>query len=429
MMSRKLKLFCGEILIECAVYLNQNGHKSAFAKFLKAWFKSLLAVIGLRLAEVVSVKEHCAQANVCYQVIDPAREGFSSRLRYSISDPVVIVPLKLHETYVAILRKVVFYGDSNILQPVEHKHIVCDESALLDRGFSNIDSRIYRQRDRTLIIRERRKVAKRLNIEDGIKISGALSRNFYHQIYEILFTLLLLDKASIPDRVPLIVDEITRTNRNFKEGLVKLLVASNINRTVVFIQPDCLVKVNNLYTLSRVNKLPGHIDRFDLMSFDKIVYDSHYLNLMKSRLLKGSPMSLSKMPRKFFISRGNNSLRGYNEGQLLKVLRDLEIEVLDPARFSLTEQIALFRNAQLIVGASGAAFTNILFCRPKTRIVCLIGRKYDASTFSSLAAFVNADLTYIVGVPASSALHADFKISPVVLRDHLEKSIKTIKYD
>ena len=38
MMSRKLKLFCGEILIECAVYLNQNGHKSAFAKFLKAWF-------------------------------------------------------------------------------------------------------------------------------------------------------------------------------------------------------------------------------------------------------------------------------------------------------------------------------------------------------------------------------------------------------
>ena len=38
-------------------------------------------------------------------------------------------------------------------------------------------------------------------------------------------------------------------------------------------------------------------------------------------------------------------------------------------KLSFTKQIYLFQNADYIVGAHGAAFTNLVFCKPKTKII------------------------------------------------------------
>ena len=37
--------------------------------------------------------------------------------------------------------------------------------------------------------------------------------------------------------------------------------------------------------------------------------------------------------------------------------------------FSFSDQVALFHNAEQIVGLHGAAFANTIFCKPKTKVV------------------------------------------------------------
>ena len=48
----------------------------------------------------------------------------------------------------------------------------------------------------------------------------------------------------------------------------------------------------------------------------------------------------------------------------------------ETGKMSFFEQIYLFNNAKVIVGAHGAAFTNLVFCKPKTKIIEIIPKSH-----------------------------------------------------
>ena len=63
---------------------------------------------------------------------------------------------------------------------------------------------------------------------------------------------------------------------------------------------------------------------------------------------------------------------------------------------SLKNQIELVSNAEVIAGPTGAAWTNLIFCRERTKCLCWMSDGYgDFSAFSNLAKIVGADLRYI----------------------------------
>ena len=58
-----------------------------------------------------------------------------------------------------------------------------------------------------------------------------------------------------------------------------------------------------------------------------------------------------------------------NEELLVERLAALNFEVIEPERLSTEEQIATFASADMVVGPSGSAMFNTMFCRPGTKIV------------------------------------------------------------
>lgn len=79
--------------------------------------------------------------------------------------------------------------------------------------------------------------------------------------------------------------------------------------------------------------------------------------------------------RRLYISRlrhGKVSGSGrvmLNEEALVTGLGALNFEIMEPERLGLSEQIAAFQSADMIVGPSGSALFNTMFCRPGTKVI------------------------------------------------------------
>ncbi|MGP0076797.1 MAG: glycosyltransferase family 61 protein [Bryobacteraceae bacterium] len=60
-----------------------------------------------------------------------------------------------------------------------------------------------------------------------------------------------------------------------------------------------------------------------------------------------------------------------NEEELANSLLRFGFKVIEPEKYQVKEQIAIFRSARFVVGPSGAGMFNTLFCRPGTEVLSL----------------------------------------------------------
>ncbi|MBO9545863.1 glycosyltransferase 61 family protein [Caulobacter sp.] len=75
-------------------------------------------------------------------------------------------------------------------------------------------------------------------------------------------------------------------------------------------------------------------------------------------------------PKRIYVSR-RGALKGelLNEAELEMALEARGFLVVRPQEWSIRDQIILFHRAELVVGATGVAMANVLFCRPGTKVV------------------------------------------------------------
>ena len=81
--------------------------------------------------------------------------------------------------------------------------------------------------------------------------------------------------------------------------------------------------------------------------------------------------------RKLFIGRGGAEHRALiHEGKIAAMLSERGFESVDCGKMSVQEQAEVFGSAEVVVGAHGAALTNLVFCRPGTLVVELFSPAY-----------------------------------------------------
>jgi capsular polysaccharide biosynthesis protein len=93
---------------------------------------------------------------------------------------------------------------------------------------------------------------------------------------------------------------------------------------------------------------------------------------------------------------------------------------------TFAEQMSVFQDAEVVIGVTGAALSNIVFCNPGATIICLISAKVELGIFSNIAHLLDLNLVYLAGDGDVSFghVHKPFKVDTNLLSEVLKVSLE-----
>jgi hypothetical protein len=124
-----------------------------------------------------------------------------------------------------------------------------------------------------------------------------------------------------------------------------------------------------------------------------------HLHNIRDRLVSaviGSRYS-SSPNRRIYISRAKSSRKIVNENELLPILLEYNFEVVFCEELSLQEQIRLFSESNVVMGAHGAGVFNHIFCNPGATVIEIYNRQRWEHAPRKLASLMNHKHWHIFG--------------------------------
>ena len=105
------------------------------------------------------------------------------------------------------------------------------------------------------------------------------------------------------------------------------------------------------------------------LNVSEFFVDKYALNLLHTKI--NEKFIYKKEPyRKIYLKRSKSQIRSIvNNEYVESEMKKVGYELVDTSSLSFLEQVKLFSEAKVIVGASGATFTNILFMQPGTTAI------------------------------------------------------------
>ena len=287
---------------------------------------------------------------------------------------------------------------------LDDRQVVVDRAIGPDqRKYDFAASHILRHRGGTAIV----SLGKSQGIEKGIFLGGNGSFNYYHWMVEILAKLEFV--AQLPEhyqKYPLLVSEDAVLIPSFRDTLD--LFATG-HEAIVLSKASQYV-VDELIYINTPNNLPFNLLRNQKFKCAYVTIDRLSIDFVRNTALKDAlnTPALSNYPRGIFLCR-KRGLRNYNQDEVFDYLSGFGFTQIFMEDLSFLDQVKTAHHADFIVGPTGAAWTNLMFCRPGARGLCWMAEESgDFSAYSSIAAMVGVDLrylTYRAGVHSTAELY------------------------
>lgn len=249
-------------------------------------------------------------------------------------------------------------------------------------------------------------------VDNGFFLAGNGSWNYYHWLIEILpklqvYLALGLHKLG----VKLLVPDNIKNNANLKFLLNSVLGDEKV--CIVFIPCDFSTHVKFLLHLTPINNLLYNEREVGLAeNILHLKYNS--LSFISSRIERSISLSDHEIlsADRIFLGRKKGTVRGYNQSEIIPLLLKHDFKILYMEDYDVKQQIGFFKNAKYIVGASGAAWTNLIFCTDSCKgLTWLPESAKNFSVFSTLADFANVQLSFFkLESSNSKSIHANYII-------------------
>lgn len=370
------------------------------------------------IGKVSAVREFCDRHRNCsYTIIEAPKNVEVTPVCYIGDQKRGNLKVKTREKYLFITEDVYVVGKSNVLY--SDKTIIYDKIVEQTNNERITDNGLLRIRNGLVHFNKYYFVSyktKGTTIPEAICLTGNFSGNLYHYFYEILGKFYIIDKSAISKSIPVLLDNCVEKIPQFKE----LADCFTNGRPILYIKPESLIRIQKCYYPSNCHIIPNNYKNvFDCKTQD-VVFDRNVLLFQRSVVLNNLSEFCNHYPEKFFISRKSTAWRRYNEPEIIETINKHGFQVIYPEEMSYLDQVRLFRGAKYIIAASGAALTNMLFCKPGCKIVTLISARLELSIFSSIADTVGVDLKYLQGeITELLGVQSDFKINKETLDKYL----------
>jgi capsular polysaccharide biosynthesis protein len=129
----------------------------------------------------------------------------------------------------------------------------------------------------------------------------------------------------------------------------------------------------------------------------------------------------------FYISRRNAVRPALNEDGILAALKPWGLTVVEPERYSLQEQIALFADAGAIIGPQGAGIQNALWAPRGCRVLEFISPRYFSGVYWTLAESLGQSYGLVTGTTSTTEdpIKVGSTYSPELINRALEVLLKS----
>ncbi len=196
--------------------------------------------------------------------------------------------------------------------------------------------------------------------------------NVYHWLVAMLpLALTLRDETELPLYVPANGPPFTADSLDF-----------------LGLRDRCVALDDGVYTCEElvVASLPGHgLDR----------PSPRHVQRIRQALLERLPHDATAA-RRLYISRDDApDRRVLNEGELVAALVELGFEKVTLGAQPFAEQLRLFAEAEIVIGAHGAGLANTIVCREGTWLLELVGDKVVNPMYAALASLVGLRYGYL----------------------------------
>ena len=182
---------------------------------------------------------------------------------------------------------------------------------------------------------------------------------------------------------------------------------------LVWVPNGTQIRVDQLTVTSPTGYVPFDRRSSTLSDYNQGKFSPRALAALREQLTTALPPSQHPTPKKVFLRRNSKARSMVNADAIEARLVDEGFDVVSTELLSFAEQFHLFSGAEVVVGATGAAFANLIFCKPTTKIVICIAKFEDTSYgyWQNLACASGNEVTYVLGKISNTmikTIHSDF---------------------
>ncbi len=296
--------------------------------------------------------------------------------------------------YLYNIKNVRIYTDNN-----QNVAVIKDNLILPYVSFQQVDGELKSIKYNSVIKKGTPSFIRKIKGKVFNLCQGASSNNYFHFIFDIIPKIYLLsskinlkeiDFFYIPDP---------------KIWQIKILKFLGINKEKLLdSKKNNHIFANEVFAVDHPWYTNGYV-HYEVKKIPKWIVYKHRENFLK-KIRKN-------FNKKIFLDRSQSM---YNHCQIsnFKEINDSIIkktfETFKPELLPFKNQIDLFANSSIIMGAHGASLANIIFCRPKTKILEIIPADHPNKKCERISKILNLRYYRIKTKPDNSDVNYPFKI-------------------
>ncbi len=293
-----------------------------------------------------------------------------------------------NEVFLCKLKNIKFFGHSGV--------VACNDKPLLDTACT-----LTRLRDHTFSVDNIFYKHKKMK---GVytSILGLYSFNFHHFLIE-----------NIPRFYGI---------SNIKEKKINIIISGSIFKwqmEILKIFYDKRFKFVHIRS-DEVWELENYYFSSFFFIDCSIYFPKELSNYMKKKVFNYYGVIPKERKKRIFISRAKMGHRIIkNSIELIKLLKKYDFEVFHPQDFSFKKQVEIFSSAEIVIGMSGAAFSNILFGN-NLKVIMIFSPNETTTHYMLFCKSLDFTYKYIIGYKQNK------KYDCMVDLNKVEKMIKEL---